>query len=734
MNYPFKIMAVVLVLGVFSINANANSKCGKIKIAEMNWASAELIANIDKIILEEKFGCQVELVSGATIPTFNSMQNQNGPDIAPEMWVNGIIKPLNKSLNNNTIFIANNEPIPKLGEYWFVSPNVLKNNPEIKTILDVINRPDLFPHPENKSKGAFVGCPKGWGCYNVNANLFRAFEMDKKGWILVNPGSASGLDGSIARTIERGKNWFGYYWAPTSLVGKYNLKNIDFGVSYAGNMNWDRCMVKSQINCQNPKKTSWVKSEVFTLTNKNMSNKPNIFKYLSNRKIPVSVMNQMMYAMAAKRMSGRNAANYFLNKYKPIKLSWFNNDNKNKYVDTKPKTEFSTKPKPTISSAELEVERQKRIELERKIAALEGKQKQEQQKIDTDTRVPFLEIISNKTKGKRGTITGIARDNIEVAEVTVDGKPVTLSFNGNFNYSTYVPPTGLELNIQVTDISGLTSSKTVVLKADTLIADSSISFDRLNPLGKRVKNNKNALALIVGVSNYENTKARALYADNDAMVFKDYATEKLGISENKIKMLINDGADYGEILLITKDWLRRASKANKSDIYIFFAGHGLASDDGKNMYLLPYDGRPRLLDKTALLRDELFKEIQQSNPRSVTVFLDTCYSGTTRGTDMLVASRPIMIKAKEQSIPSNFTVFSAAAGDQTSKPLEEAKHGMFSYFLMKGMEGDADTNNDNKITARELHAYVEQNVVQQSSGSQTPELQGDKDRVLVQFN
>jgi len=48
---------------------------------------------------------------------------------------------------------------------------------------------------------------------------------------------------------------------------------------------------------------------------------------------------------------------------------------------------------------------------------------------------------------------------------------------------------------------------------------------------------------------------------------------------------------------------------------------------------------------------------------------------------------------------------------------------------MKGMEGDAD-----KITARELHAYVEQNVVQQSSGSQTPELQGDKDRVLVQFN
>ena len=151
------------------------------------------------------------------------------------------------------------------------------------------------------------------------------------------------------------------------------------------------------------------------------------------------------------------------------------------------------------------------------------------------------------------------------------------------------------------------------------------------------------------------------------------------------------------------------------------------------MYLLPYDGRPRLLEDTAILRKKLFKEVASANPLSVTVFLDTCYSGTTRGTDMLIASRPIAIVAKEQAIPDNFTVFTAAAGDQTAKPLEEAKHGLFSYFLMKGMEGEADRNNDNSITAGELHAYVQQNVIQQSSGSQTPELQGDAKRVLVRF-
>ena len=49
------------------------------------------------------------------------------------------------------------------------------------------------------------------------------------------------------------------------------------------------------------------------------------------------------------------------------------------------------------------------------------------------------------------------------------------------------------------------------------------------------------------------------------------------------------------------------------------------------------------------------------------------------------------------------------------------------------MEGEADANNDNEIATGELHSHVQTNVIQQSSGSQTPELQGDADRVLVRF-
>ena len=357
---------------------------------------------------------------------------------------------------------------------------------------------------------------------------------------------------------------------------------------------------------------------------------------------------------------------------------------------------------------------------------------QKQKMISSDTKLPTITIASATNKGAQGIIRGRVNDNTGIAELRIDGQNIAVDSNGNFSATTYVPEGGTSVNIEAIDLAGLSSTISVrVDRATTQTA--SISFDRLNPLKRKAAINNDALALVIGVSNYKETNAKAIYADSDAKVFQDYAIEKLGVPRGRVKTLLNDGADEKDMLLATKRWLARAAKQGKTDIYIFFAGHGLASDDGSKMYLLPYDGAPELLDDTAILRDRLFSDIAAANPRSVTVFLDTCYSGTTRGTDMLIASRPIAIRALEQSIPDNFTVMTAAAGDQTAKPLEEAKHGMFSYFLMKGMEGEADANSDNEITAGELHSYVQTNVIQQSSGSQTPELQGDADRVLVRF-
>ena len=396
-------------------------------------------------------------------------------------------------------------------------------------------------------------------------------------------------------------------------------------------------------------------------------------------------------------------------------------------------TQTATAARSDYSAAKLEAERQGRLKAEAELLALKAQKEEQQEIIAADNQVPLIDILSVETNGTQGLIKGRVSDNSGVAEVVVDGKVVPVTAGGSFEYRTFVSANGITFQIQATDPAGLTSVMSVPLERSASTATASITFDRLNPLGKQVVANRNALALIVGVADYENTPAKAIFADSDALMFRDYASEKLGIPENRIKTLVDDGADIREVLLGVKNWLARAIKQEQSDIYLFFAGHGLASDDGEKMYLLPYDDAPKFLDKTAILTEGLFADIAAANPRSVTVFLDTCYSGTTRGPDMLIAFRPIAIRAKEQAVPGGFTVMTAAAGDQTAKPLEEAKHGMFSYFLMKGMEGDADANQDNKITAGELHAYVKHNVIQQSSGSQTPELQGDVERVLVRF-
>ena len=151
------------------------------------------------------------------------MNDKGEPDMNPEQWANAVYTPLKKAVSEKRLIIANKAPITGLGEGWWITPGTLKKYPEIKgmTAMEILEHPEWFPSKEDPSKGAFVGCPAGWGCQLANANLFRAFEMEKKGWVLVDPGSAAGLDGSMAKAVERGDNWFGYYWSPTAMIGKY---------------------------------------------------------------------------------------------------------------------------------------------------------------------------------------------------------------------------------------------------------------------------------------------------------------------------------------------------------------------------------------------------------------------------------------------------------------------------------------------------------------------------------
>jgi uncharacterized caspase-like protein len=119
------------------------------------------------------------------------------------------------------------------------------------------------------------------------------------------------------------------------------------------------------------------------------------------------------------------------------------------------------------------------------------------------------------------------------------------------------------------------------------------------------------------------------------------------------------------------------------------------------------------------------------------MFIDSCYSGQSRtGETLLASARPISIVAKEtSSFPPNFTVISASAPDQISSSSPELKHGIFSYYLMRGMEGEADANKDKQITVAEMQAYLSEQVTTGHEDEPHPAasggVQGDQSRVLV---
>lgn len=77
-----------LSLGAIALGSAASAQdCGTVVIASMNWQSAEVLSNVDKIILGEGYGCDAEITIGDTVPTITSMAEKGEPDIAPEAWV-----------------------------------------------------------------------------------------------------------------------------------------------------------------------------------------------------------------------------------------------------------------------------------------------------------------------------------------------------------------------------------------------------------------------------------------------------------------------------------------------------------------------------------------------------------------------------------------------------------------------------------------------------------------------
>ena len=356
-----------------------------------------------------------------------------------------------------------------------------------------------------------------------------------------------------------------------------------------------------------------------------------------------------------------------------------------------------------------------------------------------DKAPPKIQIFSPANNDKVDSynlfVRGKVKDNEGVMNLIVKGNKSSVKNDGTFVSKVKLGYGTNKIKIQAEDVNGNISEKIITVIRQEYISEQTLADIDIHP--KTKMRNPDALAVVIGVENYQYVPD-ATYAYNDAEVFREYLSETLGFKKQRIKIATNSKATQAELnkLLGANGWLSRNIVKGKSDLVVYFSGHGISNQTDQSTGILPFDVDPNYA--IGLPLSKLYENLSKMGAKSVTVYLDACFTGQTRDSKMLIAdARPIIITPKKGNFPSNINVFSASSGSQISGALKEKEHGLFTYYLLKGMSGDADINKDKSIQLNELSKYVSKNVKDQAAingREQTPELQGDKDRVLVQFN
>ena len=323
----YKTLATTLLLASTSFSAIA-SECGEVTIADMNWNSATLLANIDRFILKHGFDCDVELVAGDTMPTGTSMIEKGQPDIAPEFWSNTFRESLDKGVKEGRIRYAGIS-LSDGGEQGFWVPKyMVEKDPSLATISGIKANAKLFTHPEDPDKSAVMGCPAGWSCQLSTGHLFTAMGFEESSFELIDPGSGAGLAASIAKAYERNEAWFGYYWAPTPILGKYKMVKVDLQAEF-DEKHFYECI--AEPDCLDPHVTRFPAADVNTIvTERFAQSSPDGLAYITSRSFSNAQMNVLLAWMEDQQADGEYAAEYFLTNYENTWSKWLSPETQQK--------------------------------------------------------------------------------------------------------------------------------------------------------------------------------------------------------------------------------------------------------------------------------------------------------------------------------------------------------------------------------------------------------------------
>lgn len=218
--------------------------------------------------------------------------------------------------------------------------------------------------------------------------------------------------------------------------------------------------------------------------------------------------------------------------------------------------------------------------------------------------------------------------------------------------------------------------------------------------------NKFTFALIISNENYQFAD-KVNYALSDGKSFENYCRKTLGIPKKNIRH-INDASFLGMKGQLSTFTQICKEYADSAHVIVYYSGHGVPNYETQEAYLLPIDGSP-VNDSGRIPLDGFYTSLAETGVRTITVFLDCCFSGASKSGNMLMAARGTAIKPKVNDPKGNMVVMTACSGDEVAFHYSDQRHGMFTYFLLKKLK---ESKGD--VSLLELYEYVRNNVRRQS--------------------
>lgn len=256
-----------------------------------------------------------------------------------------------------------------------------------------------------------------------------------------------------------------------------------------------------------------------------------------------------------------------------------------------------------------------------------------------------------------------------------------------------------------------TNTETVKSDDQIVFDDTELKIEYNMPL------DNNIIAVVIGNKKYKSSYIPEVdFADRDAEMFKEYLTKLWGVNDENIIYLENATKTDFELIfgspIEPNGKLSDFVKDENTRIIIYYSGHGVPDVNENKGYLVTYDCDPYRVKLTGYSLELMYSNLSKLKSSKINIFLDACFSGITESGMLIKNASPIFLVAENPVISLNGgQIFTSSSGNQISSWYREKGHGLFSFFLMKGLKGEADKNNNKIISNTEINNYLNENVI-----------------------